>query len=169
MGSMKTAEGAFRDMLSNSTAFQGLVREVVAAGALGHIYPWAIPAPTDGDKHSREELQALRPFAIVRSENVLLSSSAVATFEDRGELVVILERDAPVDVVRDAQARMVAWRDVVDDIVTDLQTLTAQAPANGWPVLIGIAVEDIGVSAEDEAPTNGVFDTAYLRVQWGTQ
>lgn len=91
--------------LADCTEFRNLVGATTHAEAFARIYHEALPAPEDPsrDTHTKEELQAYRPFAmlyVMDADGATLNRQAMTPggWSDSGVLRIMLEINTPVEL-----------------------------------------------------------------------
>lgn len=162
-------------MLADSATFRTLVGAADQAAALTHIYRERLPDPAHGDTHTREELEALRPYAVVElvpGQSVLeheATSGGSFDFGGRGQVRVTIERDVPAAYIDaddqvDLDAAEADWEAVIDGILTDLTALCGGADY--------LAARQITVAAgpynwhPQYEPKEGRFQGVVLELSW---
>ncbi len=175
-GSISLAQENLRQTLSNVSAWQALCGApddpLDQAAALAKIYHEGLPKPAD-DKpvHSREELIALRPYAVVflpegsgfrRIQDAISDSFE---FQSMGAMRLRLYRNCPesFDSEPSGEANL-DWKNVIGNIIDGLCALAGQADY--------LAFDQIGIVAgpywghPQDVPTLGVWQGVELELTW---
>lgn len=98
-GPITTPLVALRTMLSRSSTWQTWTGEATEAGAIGHVYYYAIPGTATADTAEEYEaaLAAARPYAILATGSYQRDRLAGGphTWIDTGQALVIIETGIP--------------------------------------------------------------------------
>ncbi len=143
------------------------------AAALASIYHEGLPKPADGSTHTKAELEALRPYAIIWTDPdggyATQSDSAPSSaggFVSAGSLLVEIERNS-TDGAEDepTSAANLDWRNAVGKIIDDLCDLSG---TESYMILESITL-DHGPYWNDRASaeTHGIYQGVRLAVRWG--
>ena len=168
-GPISLPQEYLRQSLAATATWQGLCGVASAAGALGRIYHDGLPMPEDGQTHQAAELAALRPCAIVYTEDDGLTYELEAGGEElcygaKGRLVLELMRNAPAEALDEPcgpAAR--AWRELLEDLVEELGELSGLA---GYLACQTITIDEVHQSHPDGAETEGAWQGARVTVEW---
>lgn len=169
-GCLSLAQEYLRQTLAACATFQTLCNLDNAAHAAERIYHEGLPEPGEGDTHTLQELQSLRPYAIVyTAEESGFTRTYEATgtrfeFDDHGRLMIRLERDSP-DNANDQPTTPanLDWRNVIGEIIDDLCKL---AGTPGYLACQTIGLVEFNWSQQTVAKTLGIYQEALLLVQW---
>lgn len=145
-GTWSLCEENLRIALADCATFRTMVGAVDRATALDDIYHEALPPPAvKGSEHTRGELEALRPYAIVFSspENGFRRKMITHdTSRETGTLEVIIQADVdPADANDPAEVAR-KFKNNVGNIIDELFALSAQAGTTDSYLV----VDDIAVS-----------------------
>lgn len=166
-GPINIAKQMMRNTIAGSSTFQNLVGETTQADALNHVYEEVIPEKTND--YTRAELEALRPFAIVKTipeDSYVIRRAARGTqnlFFDSGRMSVEIERDAPGDGVG---ADLVSFQTIVGNILVEMTNLAGQAD---YLDINEFFLTDYMIAHPDHIATQGDYQLAVIRVTWGVR
>jgi hypothetical protein len=122
---LSIAEDTLATVLAACPTFQSWTASGNAAAAARRIYHDALPPPEDPDtgEYTRDELRALRPYAIVAMEEqqgFTRTKAAVGTWSESGQLALFLIQDLPLQYARDFSAAERAWKTTIGKILDEL-------------------------------------------------
>jgi hypothetical protein len=174
-GTISLAEEALRVALADCAAFRTWVGAADRAEALESIYVDGLPAPAgDADVHTRAELEALRPYAILftaEGDGVrrrLEAGGGTFCFDAGGRLIVRLVQDCPQSL--DDQPTSWAnqqWRQTVGLIRADLRQTAAQPNQAEYLAITRLAVASGPYwSPREVAVLEGVWQGVELEAVW---
>lgn len=110
---------ALEEVLSLNTGFQAFAGVSNSSDALDHIYRDFLPQPADGDQHTLAELVALRPWAMIwTQESQGWQANRVASdacFRIGGSLLLRLERS--IDPAHTDQQAAAEFDDLLSGII----------------------------------------------------
>lgn len=173
-GCLSLAEQYLKVMLANVTAFRTWTETESEEEALAKIHLEGLPKPAaDKDCHTRAELEAYRPYAVVFTgeDNGLTkwhdATGALFEFVESGRLMLRLEQDCP-DGVGDQPSSdaNLQFKNTVGLIIDGLCALAGTA---GYLAFERITVADGPYwSHPDAVPGQGLFQGCELLAEWGT-
>lgn len=174
---IQTAQDVARATLAACAAFQSLVGveavgdEERAAEALEHIYHDAFPSPeSQRAEHTRAELTALRPCAIVYTEDSqgwVIIRDAMGNedcWNARGMIHVVIFRNVPEADRFNLSKVDTDFRTIIGDIAEDIIGLSETAPY--------LAARRLTVSGPTRTPHEQLKDVgdaqaAEISIEWG--
>jgi hypothetical protein len=180
-GPIALAKSTLRTMLSNCHAFQnwdGL--SMSAALAADRIYYDALPPPlNNAAEYTRDELIALRPFALiyktVERGITFRHASSGSRFGHlpSGRLVVELHRNVPIDEQHDPGAADRSFENMVGLLISSSnanQPGLVELSAYGTYLQLG-TITDYGPERcdPDAVPSLGDFQSYALFIDWGVE
>jgi hypothetical protein len=167
------AEDYLAQSLANSAQWQTDTDSADAAEALTHIYFTSLPPSDDGDTFSREELDELRPFAIISTVPMRGGYSwrriGAEAWDDSGQLMLTFEYNVPDSMADDNQA-IVRWFENRWGKVlrgSSGASLTELAHQGGYLAINQIDLDLQGRANEKFYETQGDFMLASFTVSWG--
>lgn len=138
------------------------------AAALSRIYIDGIPDhPIDQDAYTLEQMQALRPFAIVTTANQNGFSKgriATETYAELGRLAVAFEENVPANVARDVAALERTFKNTLGVILNEMLALAYQP---GYLAIDLITFHGPLRCSRDVAVAEGDHHFAYFEIQYG--
>jgi hypothetical protein len=143
------------------------------AAALARIYIDGLPLPPEGqDAYTLEQMQALRPFAIVTTANQAGYSKgriATATYAEVGKLAVAFEENVPANLARDIAAVERSFKNTLGTILDQMLGLAYTAPDADRQYLAIDLITFHGPlrCTQDVAVAEGDHHFAYFEVQYG--
>lgn len=156
--------------LADSSAFQTFVGAATATQARARVHKSALPPPRDGDKFALEELQTLRPYALVWSTAYHRGhDGSGGGFEfDAGDgaLSILVEEDVAVEIADNPAEIENRFEAHLDAIIADLIAVAGSA---GY-----LAIEDLSITDEyarthpDLVHTYGDVIATVIDVKWGS-
>lgn len=180
-GVHKVARQNLKTTLSKCTYFQQWHGNSWSeAQAAARIYLGGLPRPASGDEHTKAELQALRPYALIYTETesglTFTPRSAGAGqelhFIPSGVLVIELERDVdeadPGDneAVEEAivsEADLMLWAPGTGDV-----SLTTQAGLAGRLAMLSLSGHGPFRTPTEYRARYGDAVTYFITIEWGT-
>jgi len=172
-GGLAPPLAALVELLANSSTFQTLVGVANATAAKQSIHRQGLPKPADGRRHTREELEDYRPYAVVYTDPED-GYQAVAdgvnsdgfAFWETGDLVLRIERDATdEDGDEPTSEDNENWHTTVGQIIDDLKGLAGQG---GYLAATAIRlINGISWNAPNTVHATGLFQSATIAVSWG--
>lgn len=171
-GAIRAAEENLRITLADCATFRGMVGATDRTQALARIHLYALPTPDNDATHALDELQGLRPFAIVgtvRERGYVSRWTATETYEESGRLWLALERNTPAADLNSPSARLTGFLDLIGAIEGELRSLSNQAGAvDSYLRIESFTLAGFGLSDEEERETMGDHEIADLEIAWGT-
>ncbi len=164
------AQNHLRVSLADCATFRawvGATGDDAQQQARDRIHDEGLPEPPLGVVYSLEEIQALRPHAIIstlsfRSEHD--SSGSGFGFAHSGILVLRLEQDVPTDIANDMAEIGRRFTNLVGAIWDELEALSG---GGGYLAIESIDMgEPFGRSAEQDAESIGDFVRVELTITW---
>jgi hypothetical protein len=171
VGCISLAEQYLRQTLAASETFRSAVGAGNPAAALAHIYTDDLPPPAGGAAtYSRSDLETLRPFAVVWTEEqdgLRRQADAVSdarNYGGSGRLAVLFEQDVPSQVVNDPPEASRRFKNTLGLIIDEMLAVA------GTPDYLDIAAITLRGgptrSHPDAQATEGDFLAALLSVEW---
>ena len=162
-GPISLAESVLRTTLADCTHFRSWVGAANQAQALDRIYLDGLPPPANNaDSHTLSELQALRPFAVIYTEEQRgwrTRQNAAGTrhwFIHSGSLTVRFEQDSPSDALDDPGELDRRFRNTIGQIVSTEDDanpgLLELAGTPGYLAITGIEASGPFRSDDDQVP-----------------
>lgn len=168
-GSMNLAVKYCRDMLSACSEFQTWTDSVDATAALERIYYEGLPMPANLRRHTKAELEHLRPFAIVYTadeDGFTRELLATDAFSEHGTIILHLEQNAPSDLGDDPSSDAnIQWSNTIGNVVDDLCDLRVTAAA-GHVLLLRIRLVERYWANANEIHDLGLFQRATLAIDY---
>lgn len=166
-------EQKFVDALIASTAFQDVVDASTGPGTVtekttDHVF--LEEAPRSGTHYTKEELEALRHFAIVTSTNedgftLLLGNTK--EHEANGEIEIVIRR-LILELERVENSPEIPMRWFKNRVGNFMEGLQPYMEANEGPVMRSINVAfGPRETTEDAQATQGLWLTCHLSISWG--
>lgn len=169
-GELSAAIENLRQSVAGSAAFQSLVGAADSAEALQRVHVTALPRPTQGGKFSREELEDLRPYALIyfdENSGVTFEKDAAGESDEfgtrHGRMHLELARDVPAELANDLSAAELDWIRVVDAIIEDLMDLSGVAGHLSFNRLL---TEGPGRNHPNRIPTEGDCQMMMLHFEY---
>jgi len=168
---IQEAQNIARATLAACASFQSLVDADDATEALTHIYHDATPMPESGRaEHTRAELTALRPFAIVYTEDnqgFVVEKDAMGNedcWNASGTVHIVIYRNVPEADELNPSKVDTDFRTVMGNIASEIIRLSETAPY--------LAAKKIVASGPIRTPVKELSDVgdaqgAVLTVAWG--
>lgn len=159
-----------RQTLANCDSFQSLVSASTASRAAEMIYHDAWPKPQSGlPEHTLAEIQALRPCAIVYTEDdrgfvANRDASADICWHISGIIHIVIFRNVPVIDVNDPSNVDVDFRTIIGNILSDLINLSETA---GMLASRRITFEGPWRTDVKDLKSVGDAQAAKLIIEWG--
>jgi hypothetical protein len=171
-GSLSLAQEYLRATLADCPTFQSLTSAADATAALLRIHHEGLPAPKDGCEHTKEEMIALRPCAVVYTEERNGFSKTVDSCEGStaaGRLKLRLYRSCEsVSTVVDSPTseENLAWKNICGQIIDEL----CQRAAAGKPGHLAFRKITIDYgpywNGRELAETQGYWQGMELGIDW---
>lgn len=167
-----TNEQFFVDALIASTAFQDIVEATLGPGTVtekttAHVF--LEEAPRKGTSYDLNELESLRHYAIVTSNNeepfkLVIGNTKI--HETTGEVVIVIRR-----LIRESErkenSREIPMRWFKNRVGDFMEGLQAYQDAQGGPVMQEISViRGPWEPPENKQPTQGFWLTCELSIVW---
>lgn len=166
------AEQHLANMLADAPAFRALASGVTTAeqAHARMIHYDALPPP-EGDQavHTPDELNKLRPFAILftaEQNGYRRRRTATGCFVESGQIVLHLECNIPAALASDRSEALRRFKNSLGAILDDLEPLTEQA---GYLAANAFDVQMLALEAEDAIPMNGDNVFAIVTIPWGAE
>jgi len=173
VASLSLAQEGLRVMLGDCATFRGLCGADDREEALSHLHHEGLPAPAEGSEHSKQELEAYRPYGVIYTDErngFKRRRASTGSFASSGRLKLRLYRSCPEayedEPTSDAN---LDWKNLIGQIVAELCALAiAGGPEH-------LAFDDIAVdfgpywSGPELAVTQGVWQAVELGIGWGGQ
>ncbi len=157
--------------LADTAAFRALVGATSQGQALKRIHHCGLPRPADRQSYTVEELEALRPFAILFTNpeaGYTKSADAITEsfdYADSGRILIDLEVDVPAEIAPDDGEVMSRAENVIGQILDDLAGLCGK---DGYLAAVTLAlVEGPYRSPLEEGEAQGDYWSALLSLDWG--
>lgn len=167
-GCMSLAQEYLRITLANSATFQALVEHVDDVDSTKEsIYHEGLPAPADGDAYTAAELEAYRPYAVVSTreeQGFGKRRDALGAFVDSGFLMLEIVRTSPEDLLDDRAELDLTWRNIIGQILDELEALAGTAGMLDIKALNLVAGPDR--MHPDPAEAQGDTQFATVEVHW---
>jgi len=170
-GTASLAQESLRVTLADATAFRALLSPAMTqAQALARIYLEGLPPPGSGHVHTKTELEALRPYAIIwtdPSNGLRMELDAIDSFASHGRLMVRIEQNAPSGLGSEPTSDAnLQFRNSIGQIMDDVAALVAPRQA-GYLAVTAIDLEEgIYWNHPKVEPAFGVYQGAVLAVEW---
>ncbi len=165
---IQTSQALLRTSLAASAAFQSLVGAADATAAAAKIYHDAFPKPANNKQaHSLDELNALRPCAIVYTEDFETTRDATDyCWHQKGVIRAVIYRNVPTADKNNQSKLETDFRTIMGEIMQDLIDLSETA---GYLAVRGMRTE--GPYRTDNEELNAIGDAqAYeLIIRWGVE
>ncbi len=168
---MAKAQDILRVTLADCATFRTWVDATGVAAqqqARDRIYDEGLPPPPLGVVYELEDIQNLRPHAIITTLSYRSSHDSTGSafgFVDSGILVLRLEQDVPPDIANDMAEIGRRFTNTIGNIWDELEALAGGA---GYLAIEAIDMsEPWGRSAEQDADGMGDFVRAELTITWG--
>lgn len=171
LGSISLSQENLRQSLADVDAWRTLCAATTHDDAAAKIHMHGLPKPTNGVAHTREELIAFRPYAVIWTKEMQgfrRQLSAVGDgyeYASDGQLVLRLERNCGDEVSDEPSGDAnLDWSNVVGQIVDGLCALAGKP---GY-----MAFDSIGIlngpywSHPQSKPTHGLLQGVELAIQW---
>ncbi len=139
-GCISLAQETLRVTMANVVEFQTLVGAADAAAALGDVYHEGLPPPADenSDTYTRAELEALRPYALIWTEEeqgFRLTPDSADGFSVSGTLHCQIEHDIDPLIANDAGEVDRQHRNLIGKIIDELKPMARLGPYLAWETL----------------------------------
>lgn len=170
-GPVALAQDALKDMLADCQAFQDLVDAVDSAEAAESIHLRGLPGPDNGKRHTKDELQGYRPYAIIfthRDDGLQAMADATSAdgfdFSVNGRLGIRLERDAGETNGDDPDSQdNEEWENIIGKIWDELMDLAGRG---GYLAATDINLVDFNWNPKAEHESMGIYQGAIFTVGW---
>lgn len=169
-GYVSTSQEQLRVVLSECANVRTFLGAADATEALTRIYHDALPPPDHAGEHTLEELQRLRPYVLIWTDEqdgfsaTRESEGSIGYLTFRGCFMVCLERDVPSDVQDDPAAVDMQFRNYVGKI---LQDLAARSGVNGGVDIRKLHIRGPARTEPDEVAELGDAQRYWIRIEWG--
>lgn len=170
-GCLSLAQEYLRATLAASAAWQSECNADDADAAKERIYHHGLPAPASGEAHTKQELMAYRPYAIVFTAEArgftrtFEAGGDEFEFDQHGRLTLRLYRNSPDDSADEPTAAAnLTWHNLVGEIIDQMCELAGGA---GY-----LAFQTIGVlegpywSHPKVTETEGIWQGVDVLVEW---
>jgi hypothetical protein len=146
LGAISLAQGFGRATLAASATFQTWVGAADATEALDSIYDDGLPVPANKSSYTKAELQALRPFAMIWTDEAdgfsmertaVSGPSSLMDWQSSGRLELHLEMDVPAELADDPAGLDLSFRNTIGQIFDEVAVL---AGAGGMLAITSMAV-----------------------------
>ncbi|MFZ5785121.1 MAG: hypothetical protein ACOY3Y_01655 [Acidobacteriota bacterium] len=170
-GSLSLAQEHLRVMLADAPVFRAWCAAADQAEALAHVYHEGLPAPPDGVEYSRDELESLRPYAVVftaeRAGFELLLSGIGETWDYNasGRLILRLRENCPEGFGDEPTSEAgLRWKNTLGGIMQDLAELSG---GEGYLHVQRVRLEDGPYWPHPNLiPSEGLWLGADLSIEW---
>jgi len=125
-GTLSYAMHWLRQTIADSESFRTWCGAEDQTEALARIHTVVSP-PEDGLQYTEEELSAIRPYAMIWSENADSEKEALHTYSSRGQLGVRFVEDVPAAVRGDPEEAGQAFLATMSNIIADMEALAGSA------------------------------------------
>lgn len=166
-GPIALAETYLANMLADSARFRTLTGTADRATALKRIHFGHLPTPNSGGEYTRGEMEALRPFALVFTDDEdgyggsLNAVSDHYDYTDRGAIMAFIEMDVPENIQNNPAEVRRRFNNDVGTIFSEMDQMAGQA--DYLAVLDRSMVMGPARSHEDDEVTRGDYVAALLR------
>lgn len=172
MSALRSGLVNLRNMLRNSTAFQTFVDKVNHPDqADTHIYEIRLKSkPEKGDKYSRAQLEAVRPYALIHNDEDGTIERKDATgigdcnWQRGGRIMACFVRDVP-EGTTDQEQVSIDFEELIDAIVDDLKAMSDTA---GYLDIYEITSRGPYRTMKEERAESGDAQFYDLTLTWGT-
>lgn len=168
-GSLSLSKENLRITLADCATFRTWVGATTAAQALNRIHHEGLPPRTSGEEYTIEELNALRPYALLSTESFGSRHEAASTsfdYRDSGTIRCRLVQEVPQEIADDHGEIGRRFDNVVGGIMDDLAALSGQG---GYLAIEGMDMPEPWTRTEDNRQaTDGDFVQVDLLFEWGT-
>lgn len=168
-GPISLAREYLRATLADVTAFRTWVGADTQALALARIHTTDLPPPETRNTYSREELEALRPYAIVHTSGYRTDFTAIGShheYIDSGTLILRLQENVPVEIAGNDPEISERWENTLGQIIDGLWGLAGSAA--GYSRITAIRMPESYIRAHKTLhATQGDFVVVDLEVDWG--
>jgi hypothetical protein len=169
-GSAGKAMAYLKAMLAAGAVWRSWTGAGSAAAAATRVYIEALPLPVDRAEYTPDELERLRPFALIwpdPSQAFRAVPVGVARTIDGGTMMLTIEDGIETGLIDQFEEAITQFRNRIEGVIADLITAGAGHTAG---YLVDPRIETVESphrrGAEVEA-AQGVFHQATYRVQWG--
>lgn len=170
-GHIALAQAALKTMLADCETFQELAEADDATAAAESIHLRGLPKPADGKRHTKAELQAYRPYAIIfthREDGLQARADATSAdgfdFAISGQLGIRLERDAGGTNGDDpASQDNEEWENILGKIWSELCDLAGRG---GYLAATAIDLVDFNWNQKAEQESMGIYQGALYTIDW---
>lgn len=170
-GVISTPEEILAATIADCPRWQAMCRAADAEGAMQSIYFDALPPPpNDEDAYSCEQLEALRPYVMVYSDEdtgVSFNHSATTlgfNFRGSGRIKATIEQTVDPEVAHDPQE---VFRRFKNDVGVLLQEMMARAGSAGFLAMRNVTAQGPLRAHEDLIQDEGDFVVYHLTLEWG--
>lgn len=153
--------------LANCDEWQDWTGANNATQAASRVFQESPTAPRYSDTYSLDELQSLRPYAVIETPDdgaFRMAFTARGTTIESGALLIFIQADVP-EAIAD-QPDEIALR-IRNRIGTLAQELMANRETAGYLAINSIEVIDISRTPKNEHARIGDAIDVQLRVEWG--
>lgn len=156
-------------MLAAAPSWQTWTGAADAATARGRVHFDELPPNADGRDYTREELIALRPFAIVGVTQFHRGRGGSPVALDSGALVMIVEDNVPEEIAAHGQEVALRFLNNLGALIDDLHDLANAGMQAGYLLIDEIDMPD-GFMRQDPGKVEADGDAAWavLTIAWGS-
>jgi hypothetical protein len=169
-GCIRLPAQTLRTTLAACDAFQSFVDAADADAALLRIHEDGVLPPDDMKEFRVEELNALRPYAIIWTETIRFDADAFGVgneFGGSGSMLIHLAENAPDGVT---QASIEVTHQMTNDLGDIMDDLMDLAGTPGYLDITAMTPKELpGWGGEADAAGQGLYIAADLAVDWGSQ
>jgi hypothetical protein len=159
----------FRTMLGDAPEFQTWTDTPDAARALLRIHYEKPPPPKNKESYTHEELEAMRPFAVVYTADTggfLWTLDSVDTIQQEGTIILELEQTAKESSGSDPDAEaLMDWSNAIGLIAESLRDLRVGLSSEHL-MFIRMRLMWRGWATKDQAVTQGLFQRAIIAIDF---
>lgn len=162
-GALSLSKGYLRATIADCTAFRTWTSAATQAAALARIYRDVLPLPATAGKFTLAELEKLRPYCLIWSEQLKDTRIATATYESLGVLTARFVWDIP-RLIRDQPDEAVRQLEVtVGEIVEEMEALAGTA---GYLNIADTDLRAAGLGDKNDYPSKGYVAICELSITW---
>lgn len=170
VGSIMLAQEAARRTLAACASWQAAVGTDNAETAINRIYHDALPPAASGEEYTREELEGLRPFALVWTDSEggftkpAIGAGTGRAFGERGRIVIRIEAGIPEEIAHNPAKIEIRFKNLIGCILDELGDL---ARRENFLDIESMTLTGPMRSDADAVETQGDFQLADISIDWG--